>query len=371
VSGGLPQNLTGYNVSGGTEYVHSQLASITKLENVHIVPFENLAVSLTSLGFAPRTAVSADRIWYTFWREDTNASFDYAFVYNDAYDSEFGLGASTGSVTFETTGVPYLYDAWTGDASPIVAYQRTNSTVTVSLSLAGNQSVIIGFQKNETASSGTTVLSLPSEIYSAELQANQVTLKAGNTSETVLLSNGTTISLPVPAAATNLSSWSLIIESWSPPSDLYPDQTHAALSNHTYNITSLQPWNEISGSLANTSGCGFYSTTFSWPPQNGSADGAVLDLGAVFHTARVWVNGNQLPPLDPTKAVADIGDYLVNGTNKVEVVVSTTLGNVLRPIYKEIISSGTTWLGPQPVEQGYGLLSPVSVVPYTTVTISL
>ena len=62
ISGGLPQNLTGYNVSGGTEYVRSALASITKLDNVHTVPYDNLAASLTALGFTPRTSVSADRI---------------------------------------------------------------------------------------------------------------------------------------------------------------------------------------------------------------------------------------------------------------------------------------------------------------------
>jgi len=375
ISGGLPQNLTGYNASGGTEYVRFALASITQLDNVHIVPYDNLAASLTALGFSPRTSVSADRIWYTYWREDANDSVTYTYIYNDAFDSEFGEGASTGSVTFETTGVPYLYDAWIGDVSPILGYQQTNVTITVPLSLAGNQSVIVAFHHNETTASGTRVSSLPDEVYSASSQAqygsSQLTLKAGNASESVLLSNGTAIDLPTPAAPVGLTNWTLVVESWSPPSNLYADQTQAAKANTTYHLNNLTAWNDISDSLRNISGRGFYSTTFTWPPQNGSADGAMLSLGAIFHTARAWVNGHQLPPLDPTDAFADIGDCLVSGTNNVEIVVSTTLGNVLRPIYKEIVSSGTTWLGIQPVEQGYGLLQPVTVLPYKTVTINL
>lgn len=375
VSGGFPQNLTGYNASGGTEYVRSALAGIANFENVHVVPYDNLAASLTTLGFIPRTSVNAERIWNTAWREDVKASVSYIFLYNDAYDSEFGGGASKGSVTFDTTGVPYLYDAWTGNISPMVAYEKSNATTTIQFSLAGNQSLIIGFHHNETSTNGLRVTSLPDEVYNISLQqsrnGDQVMINYGNTSKPIQVSNGTSVALPSPATPVNLTDWSLTVESWSPPSDLYEDQTKAAVSNHTYSLTSLVAWNQISESLTNTSGRGFYSTTFSWPPQNGSADGAALTLGAIYNTARIWVNQQRLPPLDPTNAIADIGPYLMNGTNDVEIVVSTTLGNALRPIYKESRSSGTTWLGPQPVEQGYGLLLPVTVIPYNTITLEV
>ena len=375
VSGGLPQNLTGYNVSG-TQHVRSALAGIVGLDNVHIVPYDNLAASLAGLGFTPRTAVSAERIWYTYWREDANASISYAYVYNDAYDSELGEGASTGSVTFAATGVPYTYDAWTGEATRIPAYQQTNTTITISLSVAGNQSAIIAFHHNETASPGTSFLSMPGSVYAASSQASyggarQVTLKVGNASEPALLSNGTALALPTPAASIDLAHWALTIESWSRPTDPYADQTRSALSNHTYNLTTLVAWNEISPSLQNVSGRGFYSTSFTWPPSNAAADGAMLSLGAIVHTARVWVNGQQLPPLDPTNAIADIGAFVVKGSNRVEIVVSTTLGNALRPWYHETISSGTTWLGPAPIEQAYGLVQPVSVLPYRTLIVDL
>ena len=374
VSGGLPQNLTGYNISG-TEYVRSALAGIVSLRNVHVVPYDNLAASLSALGIKPRTAVSADRTWYTYVREDDDASVTYVYVYNDAWDSELGEGASTGSITFEIMGVPYAYDAFTGDTTAILGYEQSSTTTTISLSLAGNQSTIIGFHHDESTTNTTRVLSVPVEVYRSQHESNYgssaISLNVGNASAPILLSNGTAVYTPTPAAPIDLSNWTLIIESWSSPSDPYTEQTQAAKSNSTYQLDSLKPWNQISDSLQNVSGRGFYSTTFSWPPENGTANGAVLSLGAIVHTARAWVNGHQLPPLDPTNAVADIGNCLSSGVNTVEIEVSTTLGNALRPVYETVRSSGTTWLGPQPVEQDYGLVQPVTVLPYNTVTIDL
>lgn len=136
----------------GSAYVKTALASLTDLDNVHQVPAEDLSASLSSLGLTPRTKVDSDRIWYTYWREDEQASKTYVFVYNDAWDSELGLGGSNGSVTFNTTGVPYFYDAWTGSVEAIEGYGQTASSTTIPISLAGNQSTIIGFHHRESAS---------------------------------------------------------------------------------------------------------------------------------------------------------------------------------------------------------------------------
>lgn len=368
-SGGVPQNLTGYNTTG-TQYVREALASIMDLDNVYIVPFENLASSLSALGIAPRTSVRADRIWYTYWREDTAASRSYVFVYNDGWDSEIGEGSSSGAITLETSGRPYMYDAWTGSMDPILAYQQSKTTTTIPLQVAGNQSVIIAFHNDEETPTGTRLLATPSEVYSATEASGVATLKAGNTTEPALLSNGTSIMLPVPAAPMSLEDWDLTIESWTQPENPAEDQTISAKSNSTHHLTSLKPWNQIDKSLKHVSGRGFYSTTFLWPPKKGESDGAILDLGVIVNTARVWMNGQQLPPLDPTAAWMDVGDYLRDGKNTVEVVVTTTLGNALIPLYNEnpeqLKTSGTTWLGPKPLEQEYGLVMPVMVVPYRT-----
>jgi len=349
ISGGTPFNLSGHN-SSGSAYVKTALAALTALENVHEVPADDLSESLVSLGLAPRTRVDADRIWYTYWREDEKAEKTYVFVYNDAWDSELGLGSSNGSVTFETTGVPYFYDAWTGAIQAVREYQQTEKSTVIPLSLAGNQSTIIGFHHGE-ASSDSQHADLP-KWHDSGSKASHSSIRQHPYDET------STKTLP-------LTSWTLTIESWSAPEKLTADQTLSAKTNSTYQLPSLQPWNAISDSLTNTSGRGFYNTTFTWPPADCDANDrgrhAILDLGAMSNTARAWVNDHQLPPLDPTHAAADISEYLQEGANEVRVVVATTLGNAVRPLWGELRSSGTLALGPLPVVQEYGLVGEVSV----------
>lgn len=345
ISGGTPFNLSGYNISG-SEYVSRALKELTRFENVHKVPAENLASSLEALGLAPRTQVVASRIWYTYWREDAKEGKSYVFVYNDAWDSEFAAGGSNGSVTFETTGVPYFYDAWTGETNKISAYEQTNGRTTIDISLAGNQSTIIGFHHNETATHEER--SKPSQGQRHNYKIQQTPNESSET-------------LPIQ----NITSWNLTIESWSAPEDLFASQTQSHKANTTWELTELKPWNAISDSLFNVSGRGFYATTLTWPPANErEAEGALLDLGAVSNTARAWVNGEQLPSLDPTHAVADISGFLREGENEILVVVATTLGNAVRPHWDRLRSSGTLALGPLPAVQAYGLVSDVLVRPY-------
>jgi hypothetical protein len=341
ISGGTPYNLSGYNVSG-TAYVKSALAALIDLETVHEVPAEDFSASLQALGLAPCTKVDADRIWYTYWPEDEQAAKTYVFVYNDAWDNELGLGGSSGSVKFETTGVPYFYDAWTGKTEAIQDSQQDDGCTTLPLVLAGNQSTIIGFHHNESATA-----------YNSKRHGRPSTDSywSGSTQSTA-------------KSQQKLSSWTLVIESWTAPDDIYADQTQPVKSNSTWQLPELQPWNTISDALFNVSGRGFYNTTFSWPLDSDHTQGAVIDLGAIINTARVRVNGKQLPPLDPTHAVADISEYVVDGQSEVLVVVATTLGNAVRPHWGELRSSGTLALGPLPPAQAYGLVSDVLVKQY-------
>jgi hypothetical protein len=41
----------------------------------------------------------------------------------------------------------------------------------------------------------------------------------------------------------------------------------------------------------------------------------------------------------------------------------------MRGVWKDVRSSGTVWGGPEPVEQGYGLVGAVNVVPYRCTTV--
>lgn len=60
---------------------------------------------------------------------------------------------------------------------------------------------------------------------------------------------------------------------------------------------------------------------------------------------------------------------LVDGVNTVEVLVATTLGNAMRPVWFELKTSGTGTGSPGaggvlPPVVGYGLIGEVTVVPY-------
>ena len=68
---------------------------------------------------------------------------------------------------------------------------------------------------------------------------------------------------------------------------------------------------------------------------------------------------------------ADIGHCLQEGRNEILVVVTTTLGNALIPFTDEVRSSGTLWLGPEPVEQDYGLVFPVQIMPYAETAVQV
>ncbi len=95
----------------------------------------------------------------------------------------------------------------------------------------------------------------------------------------------------------------------------------------------------------------------------------------MVHTLQVSINGKVIPTLDVTDATGDITPFLVAGTNTVEAVVSTPLGNVLQPIWETLLVSGTPptgVFGSPTAPSGttdYGLLYPVVITPYDIVAV--
>ncbi|RYC81627.1 hypothetical protein BFJ63_vAg15487 [Fusarium oxysporum f. sp. narcissi] len=371
-SGGMPDDrylLT--SNSSEKDVVRKILESLTSLPNVHIVPFEGLADAIASLGITPNAKVSADAIWWTRWRRDDAKRMDYVFLSNVASFASMGTGFSEGTVEFASKGIPYTFDAWTGEQIPITNYTQSENSTTIFFRLAGNQTSIVAFSDfplpNITipfvhaTSGGTGILDF------AVSERGGLVVKSGsqgsNTTIRVTTSDGKTHHvLPCVAKPITLSNWTLIVESWHPSSNL-SDITFTEKRNSTYHLRTLSSWQDIPG-LQNISGRGFYSTTFTWNHPLGKT-GAIINFGAVFHTLRVSVNGHQLPPLDPTLAKVDISRYLVDGLNCVEAVASTTLVNALKPIAMKLENSGTTGTVQALASlQDYGLLMPVVVTPY-------
>ncbi|KAH7409052.1 hypothetical protein BKA64DRAFT_773603 [Cadophora sp. MPI-SDFR-AT-0126] len=377
ISGGIPSRIAS---PIGLSSAQANLRGILSLPNVHKVSAGALAASIASIGIQPRTRVSANSTWYTYCRKDDATKSDYVFVYNSGSNGE-------GTITFQTTRQPFFMDAWTGEILPVVEYKVSSGSTTIFLCLASGQTAIIAFTSaNLRDSPPLHVSSAPSLIlgYTYTKKAGLIAkIPASSAESSLTLSSGKSVSIPaqnIPTAF-KLSNWTLIAESWRAPDNLYDSATLGVQRNTTHFLPELLPWQEIPG-LANTSGVGYYDTSFSWTD---TSVGAVIDFGRVVHTLRVKINGRQILPLDPTSPKADISEYLVKGKNRVEAVAATTLYNSLVPVFSRLQTSGDgpmlgpgdgfpaalkpiiDFLFPRFVEEG--LVSIVTIVPYAGVQI--
>ncbi|PCG93418.1 Hypothetical protein PENO1_082490 [Penicillium occitanis (nom. inval.)] len=316
-------NYSGYNPKAANSAAAS-LEKLGSLNTVHMVLGGTLAATLQSLNIAPRTSVSS------------NATCDAP-----------GLSPEQGDVTSMST------------------YQQSPTHITVPLQLATNRSIIVAF--HQSSQSGPHAQNTADGIVPVEANGNPLTVLRSYDEQTrsIKLSNGKFATLkPMTSQPSTLGDWTLVVESWTPPSDMYNIAARPQRTNSSYQLSTLLPWNEVSSRLANVSGIWYYSTSFWWPPVTNADD---LVSGAISHTATVTVNGQILPPVDLIWAKHNICSLLKQGENIVEVVVSTPLGNVLRNYWDELETGGkfaTATMLAVPDEAAYGLPSPVKIVPY-------
>ncbi|MDO5423706.1 MAG: glycosyl hydrolase [Eubacteriales bacterium] len=93
-----------------------------------------------------------------------------------------------------------------------------------------------------------------------------------------------------------------------------------------YALTELCPWKELDSSLEHFVGRGTYEgTVFCGKiPEEGRA---VLTLGNVCDTFRVWVNGAETAFPDQVRKEADVTAWLREGENQIQVLVTSNLYN--------------------------------------------
>ncbi|RFU31735.1 hypothetical protein B7463_g4619, partial [Scytalidium lignicola] len=380
-SGGIPISYLGTNDAEALARSQQALNKTASLSNVHVTSsYDGLASTLAGISIQPATKLSTTVSWYTLYRRDSTAQIDYYYIYNDAIASPRGQGGSNTIVEFSSIGVPYEFNAWTGEQTPILTYQQTETSTSIHLTLAGNQSMIVAFLPKPLGPSSsypkTHLTEISDDILDVTaLQNGSILLKVKSNSTGSIPSYTSENDAQKPlssveiVAPITLQNWTLTVEHWDPPSNLSNIENGTVKYNTTYSVPTLVSWQAIAG-LENVSGRGYYNTTFTWPPTGSAetAEGAIIDFGPVIHTLRVIINGKQIPPLDVTDAKADISDYLVHGQNTVEAVVATTLNNVLRTIWNNLQTSGTGPAdpsgGPPPPASDYGLIGDVVVTPY-------
>jgi hypothetical protein len=158
---------------------------------------------------------------------------------------------------------------------------------------------------------------------------------------------GRRVEAPAPRtelAPIQLDAWQLDVESYLPGST----PTETVIHRHRVSLDALAPWAAIPG-LEDVSGVGRYTTVVDLDTTT-----AHLDLGELFDTAQVTVNGHRLPPVNLLNPIVDLTGWLRRGPNTIQVEVATTLLNRLR------VAQPTVYTGPR---QNYGLLGPVRLIP--------
>ncbi|KAK7606281.1 hypothetical protein JOL62DRAFT_360383 [Phyllosticta paracitricarpa] len=337
------------------------------LDNVHAVSSATeLPDALKAAGILPKVSLPEPiPDFYNFWR--SSDSIEYAFLYND------GKVSQTADILFNVSGTPYLFDAWTGNVSPVLQYTSSSDGVTIPITLLSNQTAVIGFAATSDATSELPlapkahIAKSSGSISGLKYSANSVTAQLGG-SASFTLSDGSTKNLTAsPPAASNLTTWDLTIEDWHRTNDTFSMET--AIDYHTYKSQPLTPWLELDPSLASVSGIGTYNTNFSYPATARGAPslGAILHLGPITNSVRAWLNGQVLPPIDIANPNVDVTDYVQTGNNDLVVEITTTLFNRIKADGNSTWSVGVTandeslnYYGINAAYE-YGLVGPVSV----------
>ncbi|KAF3023628.1 hypothetical protein E8E14_012737 [Neopestalotiopsis sp. 37M] len=322
---------------------------------------------LKKLGLLPRVTIKANRTWYNTFRDDPGTGSAYIFVLNDSPTSQ-------GEIVVAGTFSPYLLDPMTGDKVPVINFQRGNSTTTIPLVLAANQTVLLELRKYPDDDFPTRFASLPQSVVGHRVQDTSAVLqvRASEAEEHAVLVNGTSIMLgslsdpPVPSPI-SLSGWNLTVEHWQAPANMSDAGIVADKHNTSHFLDNLRSWARVEA-LRDVSGVGYYSTTFDWHPGPSSSGsvGAYIEMTRILHSVRIFVNGNRLPAFDYRNPKQDITDYLRNGSNHVLCVVPSTMWNYIMKISPMIVNGGTQLVIPESlmVRSDNGLVGAVRIIPF-------
>jgi hypothetical protein len=360
--GAFDQALTpGVPADDETDRLRAVLARLLALPHVTLVA-DKTAVgdALAGLGVTPDVRYAASSTLLNAHRATDDADFYYLVNGKHAETVKPAVAAIDHDVTLRRTGrgtaVPYLLDAWTGEAVRLARYTQDGDAFTVRVTLRPGESMIVALGRpglfGDRHGNRPYVLATDADeaLFTDRGPAVRTT-RAGTF--TTRLSRGrpvTTKVREVPRPITP-ASWRLEVEDWLPGTSA----TRTETVRRTVDLDTLLPWSQIP-QLADSAGVGRYRTTVALPAGWDASHGARLELGQVSDTARVTVNGTPAPPVDRLNPVVDIGPYLAPGRNVIEIEVATPLVNRLRVARPEVFGSTA--------RQDHGLVGPVRLVPY-------
>ncbi|CAG8902477.1 unnamed protein product [Penicillium egyptiacum] len=350
------------------------IALLKETDNVYSAANGEIANQLSSLSLDPQIRVQSNGTWYTTWRESLNEHMDFAFIFNAGE-------ASSGHIEVSSDKRPYVCNMWTGDITPVINYHNANGKIVIPLRLESNQTALIGFngEIRDRSNSILQGVQVPSTVLGYKYSATSSQLVdlhvAAGGPDTLGGKNHSAFWARKAASSFPITNWSLTAEHWAAPTNISDASLVASKYNTTHQLSSLVSWTEIPG-LANSSGVGYYSASFNWPPRTGSADGAYVIFPKITHALCLRINGNDLPALDYNAPSIDIGPYIKQGQNEILAIVPTTMWNYLRSIFDQIEMSGLPPLitiaypGPLPGLVQNGLRGTVQIVPYVKTVVA-
>jgi hypothetical protein len=359
---GEPPNRTYPATTSNQVDLAAALSRLLSSKNVHRTDsIDRLPSVLAKLGISPRVSLDcSSNSVYSVLRSSPDV--EYLYFFNDQDE------ATQCTVDIAASGAtPFIYNAWTGTQSPLIQYTNIDSTIQTQFNLRSNETIILALDRISTSNkTSCTFPTVSGALQSLTSQSGKIF--ATITGPTLLTSSsGKTWRFDTTfAPPTNLTTWDLVIEDWHSALDRYAIKTE--ITNHTFNSISLEPWNHLHASLENVSGVGHYSTRFivpSSPPTETLA--ALLHLPLIQHTARAYLDNQQLPPIDPVNPTLDLTGRLEKGKEyEIRIDVTTTLFNRIKSEADDILIVGVSAGSLQPAYknmgvEGYGLIGEVWV----------
>lgn len=335
--------------------VAATIAELLTLPNVGTTTDQTqIGAVLDQLGVTPTLTHAFSNLMHVHRVSDGR---DLYYLANAQHQVKTVLVPIDQSVTLTATSrgsVPYRLDAWTGTIEPIAEYAVSGDTVTLDVRLLPGESTVVVLAEPDWAGPAARHHVVDTTADAVRYDGPKIlgrTATAGQVSATLesgAIIRGAVAALPDPI---ELSQWQLRAEDWQPGATA----TETITPIVTVDLDALVPWTAIP-QLADSSGVGHYTTTVTLPSGWKKVGGAVLDLGSVLDTFRVWVNGRRVPSAGLVSTKLDVGDYLLPGGNTIEVEVATTLINRLRVVTPSIYGIAKP--------SSYGLLGPVTLTPY-------
>ncbi|KAB8211966.1 hypothetical protein BDV34DRAFT_219180 [Aspergillus parasiticus] len=130
---------------------------------------------------------------------------------------------------------------------------------------------------------------------------------ASDSATSVKLLSGKTVTLDQQGRSQfGPGNWSVVLEQWLPPDNLYDVETVANKKNVSLSVSgsNLTSWKDLG--YQNASGVAYYTSSFLWPKKETGATGAYLVIPSVSHGIIISINGNEIPAVDITNPTTDV-----------------------------------------------------------------